>query len=276
MSQQFPNDDTAPDELIAAWGDAIEEFTAVADTLDADEWVTPSRLDGWSVGDIVAHIAHLDGLLLGVPQVDHVPDWSVRTHVKTPFQQLTEYGVDVRRSRSQQEVIDELHEMVNRRREQLLEPDTDSIVHFIGLELSFARVMRRRTLDVWVHLMDICFALGRPYPPQDGPAPRVTAGLWLEGLPRVLAKDAAAPVGTVLRLIVDGPDVEFDVTMAVDTGGRGMYAASTEVADAIITMSWLHFVALAGGRVPRELIDLQISGDEALAESYLTAMTLTP
>ena len=275
-ANHFFDDDADPAELIAAWEDAAAEFAAVAHTLDDADWSTPSRLDGWTVGDIVAHIAHLDGLLAGEPQVDYSPDWSVHPHVQTDFQRLTEYGVDVRRSLTRDEVVADLDRVVDVRRQQLADETYRQPQWFLGSELRFTRIMRRRTLDTWVHLMDICFALGRPYPPQDGPAARVTAGMWIDALPRMLAKEAAAPVGTVLRVVVTGPDVEFARSFAVDTGGRGMFVASDEPAQATITMTWLHFLALAAGRIPRADLDLGISGDEQLAESFLAVMTMTP
>jgi uncharacterized protein (TIGR03083 family) len=274
----FPSDDTDSAYLIAAWEDAAEEFNAIAVNLDGDEWNQPSKLDGWTVGDIVAHVAHLDGLLAGEPQADYAPDWTVLTHAQTPFQKLTEYGVDLRRSRSQAEVLAELQHVVDLRREQLATADTTASFQFLGAELKFNRIMRRRTLDTWVHTMDLCFALDRPQPPQDGPAARVTAGMWIDALPRLLAKEAGAPEGSVLRLVVTGPDVEFDKSFAVDTGQRGMFVASTEPAQATITMSWFHFLALAAGRLPRELIEeeIGIDGDTALAEAYLSVINMTP
>ena len=276
MIADFPTDDSSSPELIAAWDDANQEFCAVADTLTAEDWATPSKLTGWSVGDLVAHIAHLDGLLIGDPQVDHAPDWAVLTHAQTPFQKLTEYGVDVRRSRSQTDVLAELHRVADQRREQLLTVDTTQSLNFIGMELTFNRLMRRRTLDTWVHLLDICYALDRPWPPQDSPAARVTAGMWVENLPRLLAKEAAAPIGSVLRIVCTGPDVEFDVRCAVDSGGRGMWVADSEPANATIELSWLHFVALSAGRIPRAVLDTPVDGDAALAESFLAVMAVTP
>jgi uncharacterized protein (TIGR03083 family) len=274
----FPSDDTDSAYLIGAWEDAAEEFNAIAMTLDDDEWNQSSKLDGWTVGDIVAHVAHLDGLLAGEPQADYAPDWTVLTHAQTPFQKLTEYGVDLRRSRSKQEVLAELQHVVDLRREQLATADTSASFQFLGAELKFNRIMRRRTLDTWVHTMDLCFALDRPYPAQDGPAARVTAGMWIDALPRMLAKEAAAPEGSVLRLVVTGPDVQFERSFAVDSGQRGMFVASTEPAQATIAMSWFHFFALAAGRIPREVLedDIDIEGDQALADAYLSVINMTP
>jgi uncharacterized protein (TIGR03083 family) len=272
----FPSDDTDSAYLIGAWEDAAEEFNAIALTLDEDEWNQPSKLEGWTIGDIVAHVAHLDGMLAGEPQADYAPDWNVLTHAQTPFQKLTEYGVDLRRTRTKDEVLAELQHVVALRQEQLANADTTASFQFLGAELKFNRIMRRRTLDTWVHTMDVCFALDRPYPPQDGPAARVTAGMWIDALPRLLAKEAHARAGSVLRLVVTGPDVEFDRTFAVDSGERGMFVASSEPAQATITLSWFHFMALAAGRIPRAVFDIDIEGDGELAELYLSVMNMTP
>jgi uncharacterized protein (TIGR03083 family) len=273
---EFPNDDSPSELLIDAWAEAADQFSAIADTISDEEWLQSSRLAGWKIRDIVAHVAHLDGLLAGEQQEDHAPNWGVLAHAQTPFQKLTEYGVDLRRSRSKADVIAELDRVTQLRRDQLALADTTQSFQFLGAELKFNRIMRRRTLDTFVHTMDLCWALDRPFPPQDGLAAQVTAGMWVDALPRLLGKEAAAPVGSVLRLVVTGPGIEFDRVFAVDTGGRGMFVASTEPAQATITMSWLHFLALAAGRVPRDLITLDIDGDAALADSYLGVINMTP
>lgn len=276
MSVALPNDATDPELLIQAWSEAADAFTALAHDLSDDEWSAKSILPAWSNGDIVAHVAHLDGLLLGELQVDHAPDWQQLPHAQTPFQKLTEYGVDVRRTRPRQEVLDELDRVTAGRRSQLVTADRSEVIAFIGLELTFPRLMRRRTLDTWTHLLDIEFGTQRELSPQDGLAPKVAAGMWVEGLPRIVGKDAGAPAGSVVRITCTGPGVEFDTAVFVDTNGRGMFVSTQEPATTTIDISWLHFLALAAGRLPRTQLSIDVSGDLDLGEAVLAHLTMTP
>jgi uncharacterized protein (TIGR03083 family) len=276
MSHELPTDDTPLDVLKQAWSQASESFLALAHDLTLDEWQTQSILPAWTNGDIVAHVAHLDGLLLGELQIDHEPNWEELQHAQTPFQKLTEYGVDVRRSRSQQEVLDELDRVAQAQRDRLSTVDPNAKISFLGFELGVPRLVRRRVLDTWTHLLDIEYGTQRALSPQEGLAPLVSAGMWVEGLPRVLAKDVQAPVGTVLRLNCTGPGPEFVRTIAVDSGARGMFVSDSEPAVSTINISWLHFTALCGGRIAREVLTIEVLGDIELGEAFLANLSMAP
>jgi len=182
----------------------------------------------------------------------------------------------VRRARTRDDVLDELDRVTAARREHLKTADRSEVISFVGLELTFARTLRRRTLDTWTHLLDIEYGTNRPLEPQDGLAPHVAAGMWEEGLPRVLGKAVGAPAGTVLRLNCTGPGVQFERAIAVDTGGRGMFVSTSEPAVTTIDISWLDFWALVAGRMPRETLTVAVTGDLDLGEAFLANLGMTP
>ncbi len=56
------------EELVVLWERACRDFVALARDIPAEQWDLPTDLDGWSVKDIVAHIAHLESVLAGAPE----------------------------------------------------------------------------------------------------------------------------------------------------------------------------------------------------------------
>jgi uncharacterized protein (TIGR03083 family) len=83
------------DEVTAGILDELSDFEKLVRSLDAEQWATPSRCDGWTVGDVAGHVigsmadvvgGRLDGL--GTPEV-------------------TEREVDERRGRTPAQLADE-------------------------------------------------------------------------------------------------------------------------------------------------------------------------
>ncbi|MFN8184610.1 MAG: maleylpyruvate isomerase N-terminal domain-containing protein [Candidatus Nanopelagicales bacterium] len=83
--------------LVRAWQDAADSFRATASQIPDEDFARPSLLPGWTVGDIVAHIAALERELSGEPLPEHEPDWDMLPHADDLFSRYTEIGVDYRR-----------------------------------------------------------------------------------------------------------------------------------------------------------------------------------
>ena len=160
-----PTPDNADfDQVFGAWQSASTDFNDLVTPLSQQEWDTPTALPGWTVGDIVAHVGWLEGILIGKFDDAHEPDWDALPHVTSDFGRLTEIPVDLRRSRTREDVLIELAANVADRREAL-----DAGPHDVAVETPgpfgpapLGRVLRMRTLDTWVHEQDIRDALGRP------------------------------------------------------------------------------------------------------------------
>jgi uncharacterized protein (TIGR03083 family) len=91
---------------VDAFEQAVRSLLSVADGLDDDRWPRPTDLPGWSVQDVVAHLASVEGeLLLGEPPP---PLASFGEHVRGDFGRHMERGVAARRDRPPGEVVDEL------------------------------------------------------------------------------------------------------------------------------------------------------------------------
>ena len=59
--------------LVAAWSSSADDVLALAGTLDEAEMAAATDLPGWTVQDVIAHLAALEAELAGDP-VPEVPD----------------------------------------------------------------------------------------------------------------------------------------------------------------------------------------------------------
>lgn len=269
-------------ELLQAWQSSADDFVDLATSLTQDEWDTPTDLPGWTVGDVIAHVGWIEGVLLGEVDPPHEPDWDDLPHVRNDFGRITEVPVDLRRGWSRDAVLVELVDVMTRRSAALANGPQDATVETVG-PLGIAplgRVIRMRTMDTWVHEQDIRDALSRPGH-RDSPGARATAAQLLPGLPKVWGKGASAHPGDVLRVTVSGPELVADVLVVVDDGGRARLVAEDLLdqvgpATTTLTMPWSTYLALACGRgdAVQHRRDVSIEGDRELADKTLAAFTV--
>lgn len=270
-------DDAGFDDLFAAWRSASEDFIALVTPLSQEEWDAPTALPGWSVGDIVAHVGWIEGMLIGEFDPPHEPDWSALPHVVNDFGRITEIPVDLRRSWTREAVLVELADRISRRTQELESGARDATIEVMGPlgPAPLGRVLRMRTLDTWVHEQDIRDALGRPGH-LDTLGAQATASQLLPGLGKVWAKLAGAQPGQVLEVRITGPGIEGGALVAVGDDGRARMIEEdlldqAGAATVTLSMSWPAYLALSCGRgEPSPWRDqVTIAGDAALAERTL-------
>ena len=266
-------DDAGFDELFSAWRSASADFLELVTPLSQAEWDAPTALPGWSVGDIVAHVGWIEGMLIGEFDPPHEPDWSALPHVANEFGRITEIPVDLRRSWAREAVLVELAERIAQRAAALEDGPHDASLEVNGPlgPAPLGRVLRMRTLDTWVHEQDIRDALGRPgHLDTDGA--RATASQLLPGLAKVWAKLAGAQPGEVLDVRITGPGIEGGVLVVMDPDGRARLVGDdlldqAGAATVTLSMSWPAYLALSCGRGdPQQWRDqVRMSGDGNLA-----------
>jgi len=266
------------DAAIAAYVDTLDRAQIFYAGLPDAEWARPTELPGWSVQDLASHIIAIERDTLGDPAPEHVPDWDVLPHAADPVSQYTEAGVDLRRSRTPDEIRAELAEVIERRKPGLAatprEPDAP-VRGPAGMAAPASRIYPMRTFDVWAHLQDARRATGRPGD-LDSLGGQVTRDRLVRALGILLSKELAAPPGSAVRLTVDGP-VAFDLDLVVGPDGRGgAQPAEDGVADAQIRTDWETFVRLGCGRAPLDVLAIRVDGDPALARRLLAVAAITP
>lgn len=261
---------------IDLWTRACADLVALARALPDELAGRPTDLAGWSVADNVAHTAHLEAVLAGAPE--ETVDVAPADHVRGPMSVYTEQGVLARRGRTLAELADEIeHSVAIRAAELAADPPTDAAAAPPrtpgGVPWSTGTLLGNRPLDIWMHEQDIRRAVDRPGG-YDSPAAPHTIGIFGRGLPMVLGKRVAPPIGTTVR--VDVPEAERSWTVAVGGDGRAGPVDDGTDPTVRITLTAQDFVVLAGGRRQVDRTRPRYAGDAVLGRRFLDAMALTP
>jgi uncharacterized protein (TIGR03083 family) len=269
-------------ELLEAWNGELHTVAELGRRLSPTQWEAPTECPGWSAGDVVRHLAWIESYMAGRPQPEADLDWSRFPHVQNDFGKVTEPGVEVRRSQSQQETCDELASLADVRLGQImaLDPLTleTEVMGVFGTPVPLDRMVRMRTFDTWTHEQDIRRAVELPANLRTAPA-QVAAVQMARTLGFMLAKNVEAPPGTTIRLTVTGP-IAFERYAAVTPEGKGADVEPVDEPTIGITTDWETYARLATGRLdtddPAVLAKVELAGDPELSARIPAALAITP
>ena len=275
------SDGTAPVEvrhLIQQWH-TLDELLA---GLKKDDWTTQTALPGWTVRDVVAHVAGTEHMLSGEPVPDVELPASAREYVHNPIGELNEKFVQETRSMAVEDVLEDFREAVAERTEQLaemsaaeLEAETDSPVG----RVPYRQFMGVRVFDCWVHEDDIRQAVGMQHHLGTA-AGQFAFGEIVRALPRIVGKKAGAPEGARVRFRVTG-DADTDLSLNTDVvvvNGRATLADVDHSVQPTVEFVFdtPTFVRAATGRITAEPGNgVEVSGDEELGRAILGSMAFT-
>jgi uncharacterized protein (TIGR03083 family) len=265
-------DDISTTDPVDVWRQAMADFR---DAAARAEWRHPSVLPGWTVGDVAAHVTSIERALSGHQDPAHEPDWDALPHARDGFGRITEVPVDLRRSRTREDVLAEFDDMVAEREAVLRDlraSDPGLVMSPLGTMMPLDEMLSMRVFDTWVHEQDIRVAVGDPGHLGTAPA-HMAAGRMRRALGFVWAKKVDAPVGATLRVSVTGPGVVFTDTVIRSEDGKGRPAAGVGDPTVALTMSFPGFVALTCGRGPAEV---SIEGDQVLGERTVERLNIAP
>lgn len=270
------NDASELARLIEVWRAAVAELVALAREIPAQEWDTPTDLEGWSVKDNVAHTAHLESVLAGGPEetiaVSEAP------HIKDLSGFYTEQGVLARRDRDMASLVDEIEQATAARSAELAaNPPTDGAAAPPrtpgGVPWNTLTLLSNRPLDVWMHSQDIRRAVGRPGG-YDGIAAQHVIAKFGGALAMVLGKRVAPPVGTSVQ--IDIPEAGQSWAAQIGEDGRAAFVEQLAEPTVRITLSAEDFVVLAGGRREVDATSPTYAGDAELGRAVLANFAVTP
>ena len=267
--------ESTPDrfDLIDVWRDAMADLR---DAAARAPWRAPSILPGWNVADVVAHALWIERSQLGLVDPPHEPDWVALPHVGTPFSRVTEVPVDLRRTRSREEVLAEFDQTITDREAALrgaraTAPD-GQYRNPLGSMTTLDDLLSMRIFDTWVHEQDIRLAVDDPGH-LDTPAAHVAAARMRNSLGRVWGKGVDAPVGATVAVTCTGPGVTFSDTVVRSEDGRARRCDPVAAPTVALTMSFPAYVALACGRGPAPV---ESAGDPELAARTVARFNIAP
>jgi uncharacterized protein (TIGR03083 family) len=258
---------------VAAWKDCARDVEQLLRGLDDEDWSRETDCPGWTVRDIAAHLAALEAELAGAPG-PHLDQVSAATaNVSGAY---TQAGIEERRERSNEEVVEEFADAVRRRTAELdADPPTDPQAvpprNPGGIGWDWQTLLRNRVIDLWVHEQDIRRAVDRPGD-LDTPAAQVTTQTFVAALPFVIAKRAEAPPGTSVVVGVDGSESAFEV--AADGRCRRVDASPGEPT-VRLDLDAETLAMLGAGRRDPLTVEVAVQGDRELAERILHGLAVT-
>ncbi|PXY27713.1 maleylpyruvate isomerase family mycothiol-dependent enzyme [Prauserella muralis] len=259
--------------LAAQW----ESLDALLASLPEAAWNEPSRLPGWSVRDIVAHVIGTEASLLGEQPPEPGVDVTELPHVRNEIAAFNERWVLSMRDWSPQRMLARFRDVVARRRaalETMTQDDFDAPSWTPVGQRTYGRFMRIRLFDTWLHEQDIRDVACLPGH-EAGPCVEQAFDEFAESLGFVIGKRAAAPDGSRVTLELTGP-LRRTVHVAVD-GRASVVPELPGPATATLRLSSGLFARLAGGRVTAEesLSAVDIQGDTALGERIVRHLAFT-
>ena len=262
-------------EPLNLWEQASQDLLAVLRDLSDADWDQPA-LPGWTVRDVLAHLAHLESEAAGMPQPDG-GRVGLEAQVNQPMPtDITETGVAARRGRSAAELLDEFETACARRREALAGLDVSDpralAPGFAGeIGWDIATWLRNRPIDLWVHEQDVRRATGRPVVTSSAGAAHV-AGVMTKVFPMTLRR---LPTGTAVVAHVSGPQGRV-LAARVGDDGRAAPFDPSEGSDVTLEMDDATWLLLTGGRLDPADADITVTGDEGTAAIVLGRFNVTP
>lgn len=267
---------------VDAWTQSMEAISELVTPLSEGEWNRATECPGWSVRDVVSHLIGMECELLGDPRPIHSLPRDIY-HVRDEISRHMEIQVDVRRHHTGPEMTSELEYTLIRRSRQLRnekkgpQDEVPSLLPFGPKKITLERQLMLRAFDVWVHEQDLRRALDKPGN-LDSPGAHVARDVLLDGLPKVVAKDAGAPPESAVAFDVSGP-VEFMRTVRVDKQGKGAVDESPSLGPAVtLSLDWETYLRLACGRARHDAVAdrVKTDGDTELADAILRHFAVTP
>jgi len=273
MSALSPANAALIEDLLQTWA----SIRALLATLTDEQLHLPTDLPGWSVRDVIAHMASVEAHLLEHPEPDHAV--SDAGHVKNLLGAWNEQRVDHRRSWAVAQVVSEF-DAVTRAREPVLralDDDRLSTVEATPLgEMPLQRFVQTRFLDSWVHEQDIRLAVGVPETVGSAATSRVL-DIAMSWLPRAVAK---ARVQEGAAAVVDVLAPQRRTVAALVQEGRGVACDPRTASVLRISANPAPLLRVAlGRREPDAAIaagEIQVDGDTQLAARLLEHLNRMP
>jgi uncharacterized protein (TIGR03083 family) len=266
------------DGFRTAYRETLGNVGEIVSPLDAASWDLATGCPGWTVRDVVAHISALESILIGREQPAHtIPEGL--DHVKNTASELTEIGVDYRRSWTIEQLLDEFREVSAIR---LAELDSLEEAQLEGESRGFfgpAKTRNHLTIrlfDLYSHEQDIRRALHMP-----GGLDGLTAHHARELLARGVASKAAQrlepPDGTTVLLDITGPEQAWRlITFAAGKGRVSDEASADPTVTLRLDLNTLTILGCGRADDPSARDRVGVEGDVTLGRKILEDVAFTP
>jgi uncharacterized protein (TIGR03084 family) len=151
--------------ILPALADQMAELAAILAPLDDAGWAAPSRCPGWSVSDVVLHLAQTNEMAVGSLQdrIDEVVTGLTAGVATAPTADVDEGAalmVEAGRGAPGAEVLDRWQAGVDALAAELAAADPSARVRWVAGELSARTLATTRLTETWIHTGDVTWAFG--------------------------------------------------------------------------------------------------------------------
>ncbi|MGA4844000.1 maleylpyruvate isomerase family mycothiol-dependent enzyme [Streptomyces sp. G45] len=260
---------------VRPYTDHVATLDAVLRDLGGAEWRAPT-VEGWSVAQLVAHLAATDSLLTGALDATargplDLPGTTVPARTRSYTDWAARQPPEAVRAAWRAQA-DALHGVLVRGADEAAGAGSahapeDRLSFAGGPPLAVADHTTGRAFETWIHTRDIALATGRRLPPPAARNLTRMCALGVRLLPLAL-RMRGTPLGErVLRVDLSG---RGGGTWLVGEAGE---EAPSRPPDAGLALGSVEFCLLVGGRLdPAETVArARVTGAAALAEAALTA-----
>lgn len=277
--------------LVAAYHQTMQAVIDLGHECRPEDFDRPTSCPGWSLRDVLSHVAAVEASLEGVEQPEvELPE---RAHLRHDFAVWLEYGVQQRRSLSGQEVVAELESVLQHRLATLANPELTletEVPAPTGGTRRLGSLLKLRLNDIWVHEQDVREALGHPGNLDSGGAAMFVQAI-VKTFPGRIVEDVELPDGQTVILDSTGPvTARVGVRISHDEDGaqvgHALFAGATEPGEhhqhsaddptTTIVLSTDALTRRAAGRRSTEDTAYRVVGDDDIARRVLDALVITP
>jgi uncharacterized protein (TIGR03084 family) len=217
-------------DVHAALAEQHAELDAILSALDDDAWATPvPRCPGWTVADVVLHMAQTDEVAAASARGDFEGLGKLFGASGTVDDGAAD-AVEVERGAAPSELLARWRAAASAQRELLAAADPKVRLPWVTNTLTPKALATTRLSECWIHTGDIADALGVPTPPTD----RLQHIAWLawRTVPYAFERDGQKVSGPVAVALIapDGSEWRFGDFDAASTTVTGPAEQWCEVA----------------------------------------------
>jgi uncharacterized protein (TIGR03084 family) len=177
------------DEIVGALAEQQTELLGLVADLDEDAWQRPSRCEGWTVADVVLHVAQSNEMAIASAQgrlAEYMTEIGRNLAPATNVDEGADLMVARERGAPGAVVRDRYQTGADELRELLAATDPHLRVQWVAGELSARTLATTRLAETWIHTGDVADALGVELTP--APRLRHIARLAWRTLPYAFAR----------------------------------------------------------------------------------------
>jgi uncharacterized protein (TIGR03084 family) len=241
------------DEIVAALAEQQAELTGLLGDLDEADWRRPSRCDGWSVADVVLHVAQTNELAIGSAAArfdDAVHALTEGLGRTGDVDDAADAMVERERGMAGAGVLRRWQDGADTLLEALRRIDPHERVQWVAGQLSARTLATTRLAETWIHTGDVADAFGIVLPAAD--RLRHIARLAWRTVPYAFAREGRELTGPVAFLL-RGP------------GGATWDFVPDDAAVTTITGNALELCLVAARRLDPDATALRGEGPDARA-----------